>query len=615
MSIDLKSVIAAPSAIKSGGFSGAVFLTYTLNLGFFEQIIAPSLETAGCSNVLIIADPDGYAEAIQMGLKNVAHVGMHYVCTPLPRKGQGVQHIKLLFMAGPERGRLLIGSGNLTMHGYSRNLEIYSQFEYDHHAPDPEAKFALYTVWKRLQDIAAEESFSPAARRQMEGIAENARWLKEEPDNLTDFAMWDNYDSPLWEQLTQWREKSGLTGKAARTLCIFSPYYDRDGGMLRQFAETLSPDLLEIYLSQENTTLDGLQLRANWPEGPDFPDIFDIKEIKEKQSQRLLHAKIVVGIEENGSWCISGSANMTRAAFAKSWQQGANLEMVTFRWSSDPAAFDYLLEEPVSITPINLDSLEVPAITEHSEQPRMVFADSILLTELTLQDNFLSGKVIHWPAEESRTAKLEFLRSGENYAIQLDSSGRFQMSYTKGLQASEAALLRGAACESLPRWIDVPALLQNYGARSYRERIQTSLDTIAGAESLFHELLEFLFDRVTPDSAAETGSRQTRRHHNRNETEDSPQDDSPIPEAERFIVPERDATGRFALDGYTQHPYDRNIHSLRDLLSIVLLKLSEPPSLSLERDDNQSEDEPTEQEDLAEKEEQEQCNARQRLCA
>ncbi|NMC46195.1 MAG: hypothetical protein GYA52_05120, partial [Chloroflexi bacterium] len=52
MPINLKSFIEDESAVKTGGFSGAVFLTYTLNLGFFEQIIAPALERAGCSNVL-----------------------------------------------------------------------------------------------------------------------------------------------------------------------------------------------------------------------------------------------------------------------------------------------------------------------------------------------------------------------------------------------------------------------------------------------------------------------------------------------------------------------------------------------------------------------------------
>lgn len=126
MTIDLRSVIGSDSAIKSGGFTGAVFLTYTLNLTFYEQMLAPMLDQAGCANVLILVDPDGYQEALEMGLRTISGAGLRYVCSPLIRPGGGVQHAKMLFMAGPKRGRLLVGSGNLTLHGFGRNLELFS---------------------------------------------------------------------------------------------------------------------------------------------------------------------------------------------------------------------------------------------------------------------------------------------------------------------------------------------------------------------------------------------------------------------------------------------------------------------------------------------------------
>jgi len=59
MTVDLRKIISEGSALRSGGFTGAVFLTYTLNLVFYEQMIAPVLDQAGCANVLILADPDG----------------------------------------------------------------------------------------------------------------------------------------------------------------------------------------------------------------------------------------------------------------------------------------------------------------------------------------------------------------------------------------------------------------------------------------------------------------------------------------------------------------------------------------------------------------------------
>lgn len=150
MPTELLKLIGDDSAAQAGGFSGGIFLTYTLNLTFYEQLVARELDKAGCANALIIADPDGYASALEMGAKTIAHCGRYYVCAPLSHGGRGVQHAKSLLMAGPQRGRLLIGSGNLTMHGYGRNLELFTHFEYDLAQPDPLSPYAFNQIWQLI---------------------------------------------------------------------------------------------------------------------------------------------------------------------------------------------------------------------------------------------------------------------------------------------------------------------------------------------------------------------------------------------------------------------------------------------------------------------------------
>ena len=189
MTINLRKVIGDDSAIKSGGFTGAVFLTYTLNLTFFEQMIAPMLDQAGCANVLILADPDGYSGALEIGVKTISGAGLRYVCTPVMRTGRGVQHAKLLLMAGPKRGRLLVGSGNLTLHGFGRNLELYSYFECDPANSQPEEYYVFTEVWRLIQKIAAENELPLAARYQIKAVNENAAWLMAQPPEPADFRL------------------------------------------------------------------------------------------------------------------------------------------------------------------------------------------------------------------------------------------------------------------------------------------------------------------------------------------------------------------------------------------------------------------------------------------
>ena len=85
MPLDLVAAISDNRALDHGGFTAAVLMSYTLNLNFFEQIVAPALGKAGCANALILADPDGYAGALHMGAQTVSGAGKRYVCVPLIR--------------------------------------------------------------------------------------------------------------------------------------------------------------------------------------------------------------------------------------------------------------------------------------------------------------------------------------------------------------------------------------------------------------------------------------------------------------------------------------------------------------------------------------------------
>lgn len=612
MPINLKSVIEEDSAIRVGGFSGAIFLTYTLNLGFFEQIVAPALERAGCSNVLIIADPDGYAEAIEMGQKSVFFAGMRYVCAPLLRKHSGVQHVKLLFMAGADRGRLLVGSGNLTLHGYSQNLELYSHFEFDRKKPELEPLLAFQSVWQFLQELAVGEEFSPDAKRTLNHIAEKAGWLSQPPSEDPNFSIWHNYRIPIWQHLTKWRETTGLSGSSLKTLRVFSPYYDADSSMLRQFVETLYPSEVTVFISPVNTNLDGPTLLQLWPSDFEKPELHSIEGLGENAVKRPLHAKAIIGVENNGSWCIAGSANMTRMALARTWQNGGNLELTSFRWSTDPSAFDYLLSNPILTQLIDPGTIQ-PSAYEMSEQPRKILEGAVLISELTLQNKAIHGRISHLLPQLKSEAELVLLRSGERLPLKLQGDLSFQISYQNDLRVTEVACVDFGDYKTPYRWIDRPDILMEYGSRSYHERIQAKMDTVVGAESLIHELMEFLFDRVQPEiNQGVSGSGNRVPTAGSSSRPIAPADNQPAPEADRFIVPERDASGRFGLGQFTRIPYERNIRSLRDLLSIALLKLTLPPTPPTDTliDDDGGDNTNTPESE----EERKQIDARQRLC-
>lgn len=612
---NLKAIIEEGSANKAGGFTGAVFLTFTLDLGFFEQIILPALERAGCSNVLIITDPDGYVEAIERGMKKVSFAGLRYVCTPLPRKTMGVQHAKMLIMVGQNRGRLLIGSGNLTYFGFSRNVEVYSHFEYDKSDPKVESQLALSSAWRLIKRFSNDQLLPSTAQTHLDVISEKADWLSYDSPERKDFQIWDNYENSIWSQFLEWRDDIGLKGNSCKELKIFSPYYDQNVGMLRKVQDQLLPDQLKLYLSKDNTTFNNQAVLNSAIEGRIQPVVFDTHGLSKKQAKRLLHAKLIVGVEETCSWCIAGSANMTIPALDKSWVNGANLELVVFRWSHEQVTFDYLLDESLSIEEINADSILFSNNSNFSEEPKKVFQGSIFIDELVIKNKTIEGQLNYWPSNESKKVDLFFLKSGERILVELDENFSFKSHYEKEISDCEAVKIIGKNNVSFPRWIDVPEILRAYGSRSYRANIEGKLDSISGVETLFHELLDFLFDRVSPENISKNIElrRSSKRSGKGNDNNSKSQES--VPADAVFIVPETDESGNYIIDKYTQHHYETNIHSLRDLLSIVLLKLTDPPQLSSEIkiDENGKDDEG----DVDENENyiQDQINARKRLCA
>jgi hypothetical protein len=575
MSINLLEFIRREPSKKSEGFSGAVFLTYSLNLGFFEQIVLPALDSVSCSNILIFADPDGYIEALESGKRNTNHVGLRYVCSMIPRIDVGVQHIKILLMVGPKYGKLLIGSGNLTMYGFSKNLEIFSEFTFDTDSPDQEAQTAFGTVASMLRMLTDEMEAENVASRQLERILSKAPWLGEAGSRTDQLSVWHNLKEPLWNQFTSWRAINSSFSSELRELRVFSPYYDKDGRMLRKFYEELLPTETQLYLSEKNTSFNGANIKTLWPSGFDLPRLYEILH-KTEISERLLHAKIIVGVEEKGAWCISGSANMTAAAFERSWGKGSNLEMVTFQWSEDPEAFDYLLDSPISLTELDLASVTYNPTVSNSEEPRRVFQDSIYLSEVVMDVDrwILSGKVNQWPEYASNEVVLCFLKTELSTRTFLKTDGRFEVPYKGEMNVSDAVWISSDGITSLPCWIDVPRKLLEHGARSENRRVYVKLSTRQGTEELFRELMEAIFDRNrVRDHPINVHSREGKKSLGEKSSQLS---DDEIPSPDRFIVPERDSDGIYRSGGQSHHPFYRNIISLRDLLSIVLLNVTSP---------------------------------------
>jgi hypothetical protein len=566
-------------------FRGAVILTYTLNLDFFEQLIAPRLDAIGCTNVLILTDVHGYDDALSLGARSLTGVGTRYVCAPLLNPGKGIQHAKLILLTGPNLGRLLVGSGNLTLHGYGRNLEQFTRFdlaiEPGQTAPADEL-YPFFAVWEFLQLLGRRGAISAIARDRLHAIGATGPWLAGAVTPPPDLRLWHTFDRSLFSQLT---EQGPLD-----ELQIIAPFFDLV--TIGTLVQRLEPRRLVCGIDALSPNLDGSALAAQCQA---WGCELSIRTLAGRDGgHRPLHAKTMIGLGPDGAWCVSGSANCTRPAWLGTWVGDGNLELVVWHHSSDSMAFQEIWTDDLLMVQ-ERDASGIHAEEDSIEADDTQAAAPLRLVELSYQSERLTGRFT-WKSElpdsvdevdheaslvEGQCWALELLRRREAHSFEPDREGRFTIPLPDGLSSIEAGRVvahsSGTVTQQSPyHWIDQPAELARYGHRTYHARVKQGLQTFAGAGNLFEELLNYLWERVDPKAIQRARDDEERGHRRfrgrqRGDGDDGEVEAPPPPEA--FITEEELAeTLAWHVDAYV--PHDRSLLSLRDLLSLALLRLT-----------------------------------------
>ena len=546
-------------------FKGAVLLTYALNLQFFEQIVQPRLDGLGCASVVIISDVFGYQETISRNLHQLTGVGRRYVCAPVMSNGRGVQHSKVLMLVSETQGWMLVGSGNLTFPGYGQNLELFDQFTFEQPkgaAFNSDEAYPFQAAWTLIDKLSP--SLNQTAQGQLKLIREGAPWLTKAMIPPSELALWDLFDDPLFE----WLE--ALT--QVEELQVIAPFIDPP--TVEQLLQHFRPERLLVGISAVRANIDGQSLAALCQS---FGCELGIRAIRSSEGDtvRGLHAKAIIGIHADGSWCVSGSANLTRPALLDSWTNQGNLETVVYRESSDRHAFQSIwADQLIAIRSIAPQDTR-PLIEEVSTPVR---PSSFYLTELTERNGVIEGciafsstlKVLEW--------WFELLLSEQRYPVVMDAQDRFYVQ----LQAPRATPDAGRICAVLTngtqvwspeKFIDQPYELERYTARTFHRSMQSRLVAVSDAAHTFRELMEFLFERRNPEAATrDAGGGRIRGKRAPASPNDSEEAHEILP-IDAFIT-EENLNFYIGRHVSTLNPYDRDHYSLRDLLSLVLLRLT-----------------------------------------
>lgn len=336
--------------IGESGFQSAAFLTYGTDLGFFETKVMNRLLEMGCRNVVVLADGHQVKDALNSAAQ-LRYVGVQCPIVPI-RLGNRAFHPKAMLMVGEEKLKLLIGSGNLTIPGYTRNWEIFTKLE------GKEAAGVALELLDVFRDAASWSPLESAFDAWKKRLETSTPWLFGEENSDQSVRLLSSAHAPILPGVMD-----SLDGLEVDEILVASPFFDADASALRWLVDNFSPQRLTLLI--EN----GAQLDPAC-----VGEVLTTMGVESSVRRflgngRPLHGKLFLFKGAWGEALLAGSPNASSAALLSRAGRGrGNFELATFQFGITDelsALIEDRIGEPVSLQQISFQrpNLIVPKVS------------------------------------------------------------------------------------------------------------------------------------------------------------------------------------------------------------------------------------------------------------
>ncbi len=355
-------------------FHTGIFLTYNADLAFFEEAVLYPLWQNGCRNILTFLDADRYTDTVTDMRGSVTWAGRRYVLIPVSLGPLQAFHPKLILLLGHERGRLLVGSGNVTFSGFGHNHEVFTCLDWTSDEPDLQDVFVQ--AWNLINRILDQWGHSKVASKALRKAEHVADWLTQPADPTDRIRLLHTLDEALIDQCSR-----ALKDETIHSITVVTPFLDESARALSELHDRFRPKELRLVLQDQKVVGNVQALESLRQAGvPLMVHRFE-------DEQRYLHAKICIFETAKAAYAVTGSANCTGAAWIATSANG-NFEIVLLRHADSRHYFDPLLKGHIAHRPVTsleeIRTRSLPLPTPESE------IAAIRLLDLSVSDNQLS---------------------------------------------------------------------------------------------------------------------------------------------------------------------------------------------------------------------------------
>lgn len=296
--------------IPSGKFHSALMTSFSINLYYWEIQLLRSLSAKGINFVSALVDSDCLSDQLLKFSK--AFSGRRPLDFSLHGyKMKGAFHPKIQFYAGRESVLVLVGSGNLTVMGHGRNLEVWSPVMVES-AESPAYPF-IRNVWSYLKSLY--QGLGEEAENIIYSIEENCDLLRNDYDEpVTEhfigedsIRFFTNQSTSLYNQCRDW-----IGDDRIKTITVMSPFYDSKAELIKALYNQYKPHEIRLIIEEG---FGSLPKPGNIPDYVKLYKWDKIAKASEKRYQDYFHSKCFFFEGEANHYMLCGSANASVAAF------------------------------------------------------------------------------------------------------------------------------------------------------------------------------------------------------------------------------------------------------------------------------------------------------------
>ena len=365
--------------IPSGKFHSALMTSFSINLYYWEIQLLRSLSSKDINFVSALVDSDCLSEQLLKFTK--AFSGKRPLDFSLHGyKMKGAFHPKIQFYAGNDSVLVLIGSGNLTVMGHGRNLEVWSPVMIE--SVDSPAYPFVRNVWSYLKSLY--HGLGEEAENIIYSIEKNCNLLIDDYDEPvaehslgeSSIRFFTNSKASLYSQCLDW-----IGNDRIKSITIMSPFFDHKAELVKALYNQYKPDEIRLIIEDG---FGALPKKNNIPEYAKLYKWDKIAKTTGKKYQDFFHSKCFFFEGDRYHYMLCGSANASVAAFGLPGVMPTNHEAsVGFK----SATTDYFKMTGFSL----IDSIDVEEL-EQEDKPATTSNHSkvtIWIKEATyLYDNY-----------------------------------------------------------------------------------------------------------------------------------------------------------------------------------------------------------------------------------